>query len=382
MDAEGNKIILNIVSDALAVDSYAERLDKLKGYKNIYLYRQPLKKGYEFKIVKHPVIVAKSWDEWGSYFSDPSVDIVFYHAMGNKSYLGYKYIHDKAKLIWFPYGYDLYQANLYCSQLLKIDLYKSLTGRFLPCAVYRFLTKIVNALAVFRGDKDRQRWIARLDYCSTVLPVEYDLLKKQVPSFNAKPFLIRTMRGFSKSSLIIKEGAGNILLNHSGVYHDNHIDIIHELNKLSLGGRKIVMPINYGDKPLIDRLKKIRDIAGAEVVALDRIIPRDQYFGLVENCTHAIFGSLRQCAIGNIHRCLKKGIKVFLYKGGMPYQQFKQDGYVIYSIDDDLNQKELSVPLSAEDAEHNLRTFHKILAYTSEQEVRDGMQKQFDALFE
>ncbi len=381
MDASGNKVILNVVSDALLVDSYASRLDGLEGYTTRYLYRQPMKNGYEFKIVKHQVTVAKTWEEWGGFFSDPTVDIVYYHGMGNKSFMSYKYIHPNAKLIWFPYGSELYNANLYCSQLLKINLYKPLTKRFIPCAVYRLLTIIANVVGRFRYDRHRERWISRVDYCSTVLPYEYDMLCEQLSFFDAKPFMLRTMRGYSDTPLVVNTERGNILLNHSAVFHDNHIDIIHQLESFDLHDRQIVMPISYGNKFLMKQLKKYHTIGGAKVMSMNRILPKQEYFTLIDSCTHAIFGTIRQCAIGNINRCMRMGVKVFMYKDSLTYTQFKRDGYIIYTIEDDLNEASLRTPLSEEASIHNRDLFYEIQGNKSVDDVLINVKRNFDCLY-
>ena len=73
----------------------------------------------------------------------------------------------------------------------------------------------------------------------------------------------------------------------------------------------------------------------------------------------AIFGNIRQEAIGNITKSLSRGVKVFLWKDSIAYKQFVKDGFYIYTIDNDLNEEALKVPLSYEAALHNMSLINK-----------------------
>ena len=56
--------------------------------------------------------------------------------------------------------------------------------------------------------------------------------------------------------------------------------------------------------------------------------------------------------MGNISFALSKGIKVFLYKDSVAYQNHKELGYAIYAIED-MTPESLSTPLSLEEMEQN-----------------------------
>lgn len=57
--------------------------------------------------------------------------------------------------------------------------------------------------------------------------------------------------------------------------------------------------------------------------------------------------------MGNVYLCLLTGVKVFLYKDSLIYKQLKDFGYIIFSIEDDLTEDALKVPLPKEDAYKN-----------------------------
>ena len=66
---------------------------------------------------------------------------------------------------------------------------------------------------------------------------------------------------------------------------------------------------------------------------------------------------VRQQGLGNIFSCLVSGVKVYLYKDSIAAKQLRRDGYVFYSIEDDLTTQSLSCCLSKTDSYHNYYTY-------------------------
>ena len=64
------------------------------------------------------------------------------------------------------------------------------------------------------------------------------------------------------------------------------------------------MPLSYGDEKYRDWLRK--QINDNDVVQLFDFMPKNEYFEIVNNCSYALFGSIRQQAIGNINYAIKK----------------------------------------------------------------------------
>ena len=81
------------------------------------------------------------------------------------------------------------------------------------------------------------------------------------------------------------------------------------------------------------------------------------FFLYCRTISHAIFGMMRQQGMGNIFTFLRDGAKVYLFKDSVIAQQLRKDGYVFFTIEDDLNQESLSTCLSEEDARHNYDVF-------------------------
>ena len=62
---------------------------------------------------------------------------------------------------------------------------------------------------------------------------------------------------------------------------------------------------------------------------------------------------MRQQAVGNIYHTFYSGKKALFYKNSLNYKYFKNFGYKIFSIEDDLTQDILSQPLSEEIQKYN-----------------------------
>lgn len=200
-----------------------------------------------------------------------------------------------------------------------------------------------------------------------VFPIEYDLIKEN-NFFNAKLFMERgVFRDFDESLLSheVPSSDGNILLGNSATFTNNHIDIIELLKDLKIQNRKIIVPLSYGEKKYSEFIKsKVDD----KYQILENFLLFSEYEKLISSCSYAISGAIRQQSIGNINMCLLKGVKVFLYSNSLIYKQLKRDGYIVFSIEEDLNEKELITPLSYDDMIHNQNVFRVI-------SERNGLKK-------
>lgn len=196
--------------------------------------------------------------------------------------------------------------------------------------------------------------LRRIDYFSPVIPIEYDLMKKN-PIFRARPFMLNFGPGsYCPRPQKIKQKPQNILIGNSLSYTNNHLDIFNHLNTVNINSeRRYIIPINYG----IDYGKDTRILKNSfntdQAIWLENFIPKDEYLAYFDYITHAIFGHIRQQAMGNINFCLEKGIKIYLYSDSLIYQQLKRLGYIVYNIEYDLTQNSLNEVLDEESSKVN-----------------------------
>ena len=154
-------------------------------------------------------------------------------------------------------------------------------------------------------------------------------------------------------------------------FTNNHLDIFEKLKSLQLSSQsKYIVPINYGtdfsDKAKFKKMSNLDE----QAIWLEKFIPHREYLDIIQSCSHAIFGVIRQQALGNIYLCIIRGVKIFLYKNSIVYQHLTKAGYKVFAIED-ITSEQLSTPLSRQDAYNNYKLYANIvrnrIKYASEE---------------
>lgn len=369
------KVILHLTFDGVLFDQVYARFEGMEKYENRYLIVQ-LGRNQEFRCIKNTekLLVADTLEEWGEIVSDPDVDIIYLHGLWQSYLNAVDFIRPNVVVMWWCYGMEIYENVNRWPPLLPLKIYKPRTHRFLlhnsslfhalnielsysfP-KLYILLISIYNLLRGTHGNKLIQM-LSRIDFASTPLSTELVEIKRKHTFIKAKPFVLRGL--IEKKPLETHREPGCIILEHSANITNNHLDIVAFLKKkrLNLNGRDVYLPLSYGEKKLAERVKKEAKFAGANVHCLMDILPFNEYSEMMNNCTHAIYGMIRQSGLGNIYLCFRKGIKVFFFKDSILYKHFKSEGYQVFSIDDDLNDISIREPLTPEQAKNNYDIFY------------------------
>jgi hypothetical protein len=374
----GNKkVILHLIFDGILFDQVYPRFEIMENYENRFLFGS-LNTDEEIKYIKNTekLIRVDSLDEWGNIVSDSQVDVIYMHGLWPDYLKAIDYIRDNVVVMWWCYGMEIYENCFGLPPLMGLNIYKPKTCEFLESfggyrskmklnllfrhpKLYMLLRNIWNFIHKREIPESKlKKMLSRIDFAFTPLEVELQELKKKNPYIKAKPFILRGFAG--KEPLVIQKDTGNILLEHSANISNNHLDIIAAIKdkKLNLQERDIYVPLSYGDERLAERVKDEAKFEGANVHCLMEALPINEYKKMLCGCTHAIFGMIRQSGLGNIYICFRKGIKVFLFKDSMLYNQFKADGYHVFSIDEDLDGVSIKEPLTEEQALYNYNLYY------------------------
>lgn len=389
---DGNrKVILHIICDSIMFDKLYPAFESMEGYENRYLFKSIQADIYQFKNLKdsHKIICAQSWEEWGAIVGDPKNDIIYFHGLWKDSLRAIDYIRKDAIVMWFCFGQEIYGNEYGWAPLLPVKVYKPRTFMYVikhSKSVRSFLSKsltwmfphLYDALqsvryAVARKRKLHKEMLSRIDYAFTPLPIELDELKRRHPFIKAKPYCLRKPGPLMPFTFQGKKG--HILFDHSSMSNNNHLDLLARMNKLHLDGRSIYMPLSYGNNELADYLIKNVSFEGAETHFLKEILPQTEYMGLLANCSHALFGTIRQSGLGTINILLRRGVKIFFFEDSIMYKHLKQEGYYVFSIETDLDDESISTPMTYEMALHNYNLF-----YQKRGELRDTFQQQLDRI--
>ena len=372
----GNKkVILHLIFDGILFDGIYSRFEEMENYENRYLFGS-INTEEEIKYIKNTekLIRVGSLEKWGQIVSDSKVDILYMHGLWPDYLKAINYVRDDVIVMWLCYGMEIYENCFGLPPLMGLKIFKPRTYNFLESfgglrykvklnLLYRhphifLLLRKIWGVINRRPESKLKKMLSRIDYAFTPLEVELQELKKKHPYIKAKPYILRGFAG--KEPLIVHKDTGNILLEHSANISDNHLDIIAAIKskKIDLRGRDIYVPLSYGDERLSERVKNEAKFNGANVHCLMEALSINEYKKMLDGCTHAIFGMIRQSGLGNIYICFRKGIKVFLFKDSMLYKQFKTDGYYVFSIEDDLNGVSIKEPLTEEQALNNYNKFY------------------------
>lgn len=369
------RVILHLVFDGILFDKVYPSFEKMESYENRYLYCEIGGK-HKFEYIKNTekLMQAVSIDEWKKIISDPQVDIVYLHGLWRDYFKAIDYIRQDVVVMWWCYGMEIYENCFNWPPLLSLKIYKPKTRWFnlksskgirslLTELSYSFPKLYVMIVRTFNFIKRRKgnelrRILSRIDFASTPLEIELLELKKRHPYIKAKPYRLRGT--VVKEPLVEHKDTGCVLLEHSANISNNHLDIIAAIKskKLDLHERDVYIPLSYGVKKMAEKVKEKADFEGANVHCLMDPLPFDEYKKMMSGCTHAIFGMIRQSGLGNIYLCFRKGVKVFFFKDSILYKQFKDDGYYVFSIEDDLNDSSIREPLTPEQTMNNYNKFY------------------------
>lgn len=373
----GNKkVILHIAFDGILFDQVYPRFEEMDRYENIYLLLCN-ESNPEIKYIRHTekLICAYSIEAWGKVINDPKVDIIYLHGLWYLQVIDY--IRPRVIVMWWCYGKEIYENCYGLPPLMSLQIYKPKTFKFIqslggigfkflnyllyyhPKLYILYITTRRKAFSSTLENRAKlKEMLSRVDYAFTPLQTELIELKKARPYIRAKPFILRGV--IEKVSINIHKTPGNILLEHSAHFSNNHLDILAVLKekKVHMQGRNIFIPLSYGETRLAERVKEEAKFDGASVHCLMEALAFAEYKEMLDGCTHAIFGMIRQSGLGNIYLCFRKGVKVFLFKDSVLYKQFKADGYYVFSIEDDLNDISIQEPLTEDQALNNYNIFY------------------------
>lgn len=379
---DGKRVIFHVSFDGIFFDIISSNFDKLEGYTNIYSVLagddlQYINSNHDRLIRVHDVLELDQW------FKNPEVDIIYFHGLWPQYFKCCDCIRDGVKTIWFCYGKELYESIPGYSCLIRTRMFKGKSFWFFykeDLKRFHFFRAVIRNYIPFydllKGNTDRRRLISRIDYVQTPLRIEYEMLKR-IPYFKAKPFKMDG-RGVTpeEDRVVFHESAGGVMINHSAAYSNNFIEVMDVLSHCNLTGRTLYFPIVYGPDRVKELVKKYDGYNGNNTVFIEKKLPLEEYEKLIASCTHAIYGTLRQQALGNIFNCFRTGVKVFLYRNSMNYRQFKQDGFAVFSIEE-MDADALATPLTRAEAVRNNRLFYSLYG-----RPQDYLQTQFDALFD
>ena len=373
-------VIFHVFFDNLFFDSISDVYDSLPNVKNLYYYYPQYSPKFEKIKNTSKIKLLQNEKEYLNYLKDPKIDVILFHSLNCIFYKFFKYIDRKKLVIWWAWGYDLYNTIYTFRPLIHIpNMVKPITLQYMTSHTrkqhqnnsdrlfFRIKTEIINPyIRAKKFAKNIYHYyiqkivLSRIDLFYSPLEIEYDYLKSSQKTFRATQLMDPHRERVWEFRF--HQTPKNILIGHSLTYTDNHLDIFIQLKKIKIDSeRKYIIPVNYGIANDYDNnpenLIKECPLQEKQLMWIKEIMPFNEYQQVIGSVTHAIIGVVRQQALGNIYMCIRSGVKVFLYKDSMVYKELKKKGYIIFSIEDDLNEDSLNSVLTEEEARFNFELF-------------------------
>lgn len=294
-----------------------------------------------------------------SKLKEGGYDVVYFHSLPPNNYWMINSIPKDKIIIWWSWGYDIYNGGIWgWKSFINIDLIKPETKKIQNQSrslVRKVLLFFIMLYYEIYGRLTRPKVLNRIDYFRPVLPVEYDMMK-MIREFKAKEYYPLLFGPSYHVKLDEKESEGWVIIGNSASAFNNHADVWKIINKYLPKNRSVIVPLSYGTLRYAKKVKEV--ITGNNVRFLDAFLPKDEYFNIMNHCSYAVYGSIRQHAMGNIHHALSEGIKVFLFKNSIVYRSLKDMGFAVYAIED-IDYNSFLVPLSKAELAQNEMAYDK-----------------------
>lgn len=315
-----------------------------------------------FKSINPTERITPIWNktQMENVFSKSDYDVLFLFSFCPHLWNILDYVPDNKIVIWWAWGCDLYDTSfLQTSQLIPVKLYKPLTNKIFRSQkgfMYQLKQILKQLIRPFFLEKKRNV-LSRIDYFQPVILEDYLLVKKHHKELKASEFYFpNSTADFDEKKLDEKMPYGNILFGNSASYSNNHLDTWNLIKDYIDKSQQVIVPLNYGDKDYARIVSE--NLSGDNVNILQNFLDLNSYYTLLDSCSYFVCGVLRQQSVGNILYCIKKGIKIFLYKDSVVYNYLKNMGIVVYAIED-IDSESFITPLPSSIAVQNCRVYNQ-----------------------
>jgi hypothetical protein len=260
-------------------------------------------------------------------------------------------------VVWHGWGADYYGLLEGYAGRMHLPLTRKLLEQAAPGAGLRSTTMDLfrSAMARLSGGDWRRRALGRFDVIS-MMPDEFELLRRSRPEVRAG--FHQLYCASAEDSFLVGPDSmrgADILLGNSASASNNHLEAFEFLRGLDLDGRRLVVPLSYGDpwyaREIAARGKRL---FGDRFVPLLEYLPAEEYFRHVSSCGFVLMNHVRQQATGNVSAALLKGAKVFLREENLLYPFYRALGAQVCALPASATP-EFFAPLDADEAARNRR---------------------------
>jgi dTDP-N-acetylfucosamine:lipid II N-acetylfucosaminyltransferase len=280
-------------------------------------------------------------------------DLIVAHSMTPHAAAAFARAGKTTVTVWSGWGFDYYGNRELLgprTRELAAELAQS------PAGTRRLLPRMLgSAWYVFARGLTR-RAAARADYFSAPVPTDEPVFRSQFPQFSGR---YSQLNYASLEETFATVGTANrqdggVLIGNSATPSNNHLEAFELLAGRDLGGRRIIVPLNYGDPAYRDAIvERGRELFGTAFVPLIERMPLGEYNELVAGCDIVIMNQRRQQALGNIGTALYAGANLFLDESNPVYEFLRGAGANVRSTSELASAEPAASPLSDDELAAN-----------------------------
>lgn len=128
----------------------------------------------------------------------------------------------------------------------------------------------------------------------------------------------------------------NMLVGNSATPTNNHLETFERLAGTDLQGRKVIVPLSYGDAGEYREavLAAGQRTFGSDFMPLLELLPPAEYNEVIADCEFVIMGHMRQQGLGNVITAIASGATVVLDTRNPVHTSLKNDGFIVRAVDE------------------------------------------------
>ena len=125
-------LIFHVFFDNLFFDRISDTYDSLPYVKNLYYYYPLYSPKFEKIKNTSKIKLLQNEKDYLNYLKDPQIDVILFHSLNSFFYKFFKFIDKKKLVIWWAWGYDMYNTTYSFRPLIHIpNMVKHITSQYM-----------------------------------------------------------------------------------------------------------------------------------------------------------------------------------------------------------------------------------------------------------
>lgn len=336
---------LHLIPDDKYVSRFIQRIENLSLLETNKFFIKAIKPyKYVFNEQVHPAQI-------GGQLINPLIgdtrqyDKVFIHFMDELS-IDFVASRQFNKLIWLPWGADIYQSlfspfsilDKYTKRLLRPTCLNKVNR-----SVYKRFQRLTKVI------KYRKAY-SKVDTIINWIPQEFDYALKHLPGIRAenKFFIYDQDIPFHALASFLGDPVEapikyRIMVGYSGMPNNNHLRALMLINQVTSDVQEVSLPISYGDMNYVKLLENevAKRKSSYKITFHKSYTSFEKYIQYLNSFDCLVFNPIRPAGMGNFWVGIFLGKRVFLNRQNLAFPFLKSLGLDFYAVDQLLNLAEL-----------------------------------------